>query len=261
MKPNTQPRRLEKGWNMRALPKLCVLAGLALHATGALAKSPQQLASEAPALNAAWQARAALVPVKGMPRLADPVDAALIRSIFDLEKLRGLDPIAGADTPHLLDVCGAASNIWKSYLFWTKDGSPPNSANNEVAFAPEISLAAAYVITCYGRTADAIRLFTASLSPDQINDARRQGAEQARAGIMQMVMGIGISINYPHYTPGQKQLLANALEDAAPRFSAWSTTEGRAVIEASLSSVTASATDPTVKASLERALTKAKAVK
>jgi hypothetical protein len=240
---------------------MCVLAGLALHASGALAKSPQQLASEAPALNATWQARAALAPAKGMPRLTDPGDAALIRSILNIEKLRGLDPVAGADTPHLLDVCGAASNIWKSYLFWTKDGSPPNSANNEVTFAPEISLAAAYVITCYGRAADAIRLFTAALPPDQINDARRQGADQARAGIMQMVMGIGITLNYPHYTPEQKLLLAAALEDAVPRFSAWSTTEGKTLIEASLASFTASATDPSVKAVLERAIAKAKAAK
>jgi hypothetical protein len=244
---------------MPVWPQVCVLTALALHVASALAKSPQQLASEAPALQATWQARTSSIPTKGMPRLSDPADAKLIRSILNLEQIRDLGPVSGADTPHLLDVCGAASNIWKSYLFWTKDGAPPDSAANERAFAPEVSLAGAYVIMCYGHAADAIRLFMASLPPDQINDARRQGADQARTGIMQMVMGIGMTLSYPHYSHEQKLLLAGALEDAAPRFSAWATKEGKAVIASSLASFLATATDSSVKASLERAITKTKA--
>jgi hypothetical protein len=243
---------------MRSLALVCVLASWASQFGTALAKSPQQLASEAPAHYAAWAARAALAHEKGMPRLSDPADAALIRAVFDVDQLRGIGPVAGSDTPHLIDACSPASNVVKSYLFWSKDGAPANSVENETLFAPELSLGDAYVITCFGYAADAVRLFTASLAPGQLNEARRQGAVQAQAGILQMLMGIGMTLNRPNYSPEQKLMIASALEDAVPKLANWSTKEGKAVIASTLAALSATAADPSVKATLERALAQIK---
>jgi hypothetical protein len=224
----------------------------------ALAKSPQQLAVEAQTAQQSWQARASQVREQGMPRLSYAADAPLIHSVFDIDRLRRLEPIAGADVPHLLDACGSASNVMKSYLFWSKDGSPPDSAANEVLFAPELSLAGAYVITCSGQTAHAMRLFMASLPPDQMTDVRREGLVKAQTGMMQMVMGIGMMLNYPHYSSEQKLMVARALEDAVPRFAVMSSNESKAVMAASLASYLATANEASVKAILERTIAKVK---
>ncbi len=233
---------------------------LALFITSADAKSPQQLAAEAPHNVAAWKAGASKLGDGGLPRLADPTSGALLRDAFKLEDLRTITPIVAADAPRLLDACGAAQAVWKSYVLWSKDGSPPDTAKNEALFAPEISLGGAYTITCFGYTAVALRLFISSLPPDQLTDVRKQGLTQARMGMTQMATGLTQMLRQTTYSTEQKLMLARALEEAAPRFAALSAADGRAALVSSLASASKAITEPALKAVLESAIAKINAL-
>jgi hypothetical protein len=248
---------------MREMTKAIALysaIALALVITSVEAKSPQQLGGEAPQTFAAWKASAAMAGEKGLPRLSDSKHAAVVRSVFDLEGLRTIAPVAAADTPHLLDACDSAKAIWKSYLLWSKDGAAPDIAKNETLFAPEITLGGAYVLTCMGYTAEAVRLFMRSLPPDQMTDVRKQGIEQARLGMMQMVLGLSQTLSQTNYSPEQKLMLAGALEDAAPKFAGLSAKGERSGLVDSLTSASTKVTEASVKALLLSAIAKVKAV-
>jgi hypothetical protein len=221
-----------------------------------MAQTAQQFADDAKKVQRTWQARLAQAPASGMPRLSSSRDAPLIGSVFDLDRLGSIGSVTAADVPHLLDACGLASSIMKSYLYWSQDGAPPDAAVNEVLYAPELALGGAYVIRCFGYTADATRLFMASLPADQLTDVRRQGAIKAQTGMMQMVMGFAMVLNQPHLSLEQKLIVAHALEDAVPRFAIMSTNENKAVLAASLSSYLAASSDAPVKAVLERTIAK-----
>jgi hypothetical protein len=224
------------------------------------AKSPQQLSSEAYKSLAAWQAGAAVAGSKGLPRLSDPVDSLLIRAVFDLDTLNGMAPVTVADVPYLLDACDSAKAVLKSYIFWSKDGLAPNTAANEVTFTPEIVLGGTYTTVCLGDEAEAVQMFLATLPPDQLTEVRKQGVEQARLGMFQMVLGLSQMIAQKTYSNEQKLMLAHALQDATPKFAALWAKEDRAGLLKSLSMASAAVTNPALKAELEIAISKINAV-
>jgi hypothetical protein len=159
------------------MPLLRTLLVLLTFTSAALAQDGARDA--AAATEAAKAFRAYIDSVKkdgGKPDLTKPEVAAQFNRIFDRAAFSALPPTQGSDLPWLLDWIEAAKESNKLYIFYgvTLEPKPDMEAigRNMIAYQDQYAVSLDFMIHAFARESTAMKLFMASLPPEQRTPVR-----------------------------------------------------------------------------------------
>lgn len=147
-----------------------------------------------------------------LPRWSDPDGARVLGRLWNMRAILGAPPYAASDVPVLLDIFDRQNAVYKTYLLFTATpGALPDTAANTVRYQDEITRAAAALLHVAAAEMDAIEAFWASLPAEGRTPARRAGAQQMRAGMVEFVTGALTALRLPQLKPDNSRILTQAL--------------------------------------------------
>lgn len=143
-----------------------------------------------------------------VPRLANPTDAALLRSVFDLDAIWGM---AEQDFPAISERCNPVRSIGRHYARLSAGPGGPD-------YRDEMALGGAAFFLCVARETHAVERFTAGLPATERTPFRRAQALEAGqriAGLLIATIGI-----WGEADGANGRLMQDAVVKAAPILSA-----------------------------------------
>lgn len=176
------------------------------------------------------------------PRLSNPDDAILIRSVLDGDAIWSM---AGQDFPAIDARCEPVRALMTRYLLRGSHPAPDQimgpdqlrgSADNWKTYSDEASLSFATATLCGVRETEAIGKFMLALTPEQDTSFRRHAALGGRASLTQSIWYlIGMQTEARSYTSlANRRLLLATLARVAPTLAPLLSLEERASIRDAL---------------------------
>lgn len=251
--PSTNIRR----WIAAALAGVTVAGSLPVQAQAAASLH------EVVAANNALVADIEAADVAGgtPPTMSDPAAAARFRTAFDVDALAQMND---DDLASSLDVCGAGvKTMIHLLMFGLKRASvdPHDTAavavktaeianRNSLAYQDTFIPAMHFGVTCAAGEVRAMNKWAAKVHPETWEQARRQGAIQARRGLVEVYVG-AIGIQVEAFKPEYKQLMLDDLVTFRETFAATMQQPERDQVQTQIDAVLASpALDPAARPKL-----------
>jgi hypothetical protein len=196
----------------------------------------------------ALQAKA--TDVASMPRASDPGMKEMLGVLSD-ERMFTERKYTQADFSTLLDVCGAANTHNMAYILFdmkTKVTERSDfmkmatqirelSERNTVTFQEELSALQPFLIRCMASQIALIEEFWDSLSSKDRTDIRKNGAIQARQGIVNIYVGLLSSLQLEKISDANRHKHARALSDSAQVFAQMISLQQRSAIRTGVKEV------------------------
>ena len=200
------------------MPIVRILLVLLALASPALAQDGARNASAARDAAQAFRGYLEGVAKKGgRPEPTRPEVAALFDRVFDLKALNALPPVQANDISWLMDWMDAANTAHKLLmLYGSKPGNEPDLAaiqTNMSQYEDQYAVMMNFMIRGHARQAVSMKLFMASLAPEQRTRIREEGYTKARGSQAEFILSVICAGIQASTRPDNARLVAAAIRD------------------------------------------------
>jgi hypothetical protein len=175
----------------------------------------------------------------------------LLGRVFDLDALNALPPVQANDVVWLLDWTEAANTVSKLFTrYGSKQDSQPDLtalARNMAEYEDQYALALNFLIRAQAREAVSMKLFMASLAPEQRTPVRERGIERARSGAAEFILAAICSAVQGSKKPANARLVATAIRDTREIWASFFLPQDRARVIAALADLPTQVPDATAR--------------
>lgn len=152
----------------------------------------------------------------GLPRWSDPEAARVLARLWNKPTILGAPPYKAVDLPLLLDIGARQNAVYKTYLLFAPQlDTLPDTAANTTRYQDEITRATAAMLQVQAAQVEALGAFWASLPTGERTPVRREGAQRMRAGLVEFLTGVLISLRLPTLRADNRRILVDALAETA----------------------------------------------
>jgi len=180
------------------------------------------------------QASKALMAMRELPRMKDPIGPGLLDILGDSQTFLDKRPFTPDDFGPLMEVCGVANKISVSYMLYGLDKSLSSVDKNDMQAASramqavamrnafeyqdELAILMPFTLRCQARMAPLMEDFLRKLPPEEFTDIRKGGVRQIQNGAFGSYSGYLTMITGSGIKDANLRRMSSAMAEVAPAY-------------------------------------------